>query len=285
MKWVLFYIYLLCLPVCWGVPVPGISLSDKDQKQDQDHGFQISRGMKFWRRVYGYEYGQRNNGHHESNTRILAATSSSRDTDVDVAMTMGQSQHPITLTQPPAYQSYHDSKDYTSSDNSNINNDINSNSNNDYNNNNDLNNHNNNNNNNNNPTTHGSFLTTSNTIPTQIPPSTTKRYLRVLHDTQLPTTFLKNHMHEIVVVGLFLLIPVTLALVEIIERIGLGVDEGIELEEYLQMKRGRGMIRRGRGRGRVFRKKRGKGKGKKKLKFLEMVVDVDIDIEDQALYR
>ncbi|KAE8160812.1 hypothetical protein BDV40DRAFT_301906 [Aspergillus tamarii] len=249
--------------------------------------------MKLWRRVYGdgdgYAYGPRRNGDHESNTRLLAATSSSRDTDVDVAETLEQSQHPITLTQPPAYQSHHDSEGSTSSaDNSESN--VNSHHQTNHN----INNHHyntntNNNNNNNSPTTHGTFLTTPNTFPlsapssqSQLPPSTTKRYLRVLHDTQLPTTFLKNHMHEIVVVGLFLLIPVTLALVEIIERVGLGVDEGVELEDYLQMKRGRGMIRRGRGR-RVFRKKKGKGKGKNKLKFLEM--DVDVDIEDQALYR
>lgn len=84
-------------------------------------------------------------------------------------------------------------------------------------------------------------------------------------------------MHEIVVVGLFLLIPVTLALVEIIERIGLGVDEGVELEDYLELERGRGMIRRGRRR--VFRKKRGKKKKKKPTSILEM------DVEDQVFLR
>ncbi|KAE8315568.1 hypothetical protein BDV41DRAFT_574609 [Aspergillus transmontanensis] len=202
-------------------------------------------------------------GDHHSKTNILSTSRKDTDVDIDITKT---SQHPLTLNQPS------EDPDYTSS-----NPNPNSNSHHNTNNNNiNINNLNNNNpNNNNNPTTHGTFLTSPNTAPIlqSLPPST-KRYLRVLHQTQLPTNFLKNHMHEIVVVGLFLLIPVTLALVEIIERIGLGVDEGIELEDYLELKRGRGMIRRGRGR--VFRKKRGKKKKKKPKSILEMDVEAQV---------
>ncbi|KAB8207321.1 hypothetical protein BDV34DRAFT_223563 [Aspergillus parasiticus] len=254
MKWALFY--LICLPVCWGVPLPGISLSSSDKDQDHDHkdvkGF---RGMKSWNFF---------DGDHHSKTNILSTLRKDTDVDIDITKT---SQHPITLNQPS------EDPDYTSSNpNSNSNSHHNTNNNNINNAN--LNNY--NPNNNNNPTTHGTFLTSPNTAPIlqSLPPST-KRYLRVLHQTQLPTNFLKNHMHEIVVVGFFLLIPVTLALVEIIERIGLGVDEGVELDDYLELKRGRGMIRRGRGR--VFRKKRGK---KKKPKSI-----LEMDVEAQVFLR
>ncbi|EIT72323.1 hypothetical protein F9C07_2286464 [Aspergillus flavus] len=246
MKWALFY--LICLPVCWGVPLPEISLSSSDK--DHDHkDLKKFRGMKSWNFF---------DGDHHSNTDILSPSRKDTDVDIDITKT---GQHPLTLHQPSEDPDYTSNSNPNSHHTNNINN---------------ANLNNNNHNNDNSPTTHGTFLTTPNTPPTQIPPSTTKRYLRVLHDTQLPTNFLKNHMHEIVVVGLFLLIPVTLALVEIIERIGLGVDEGVELEDYLELERGRGMIRRGRRR--VFRKKRGKKK-KKPTSILEM------DVEDQVFLR
>ncbi|KAE8407724.1 hypothetical protein BDV37DRAFT_279513 [Aspergillus pseudonomiae] len=269
MKWALFY--LLCLPLCLGWPVPGISsglsLSDKHQGPDQDRESQ--------EKSFGYS---------QSSAGILSPllSSSSHDTqsDIDITTSQGHYQHqhqrPITLNQPLSSIPHHDSE-YTTSSTSNSD----QNTNNDNDNDNLNNNHNNNINHNNNFNSHGTFLTT-NTTPAsphqlqQLPPSTTNRYLRVLHQTQLPTTFLKNHMHEIVVVGLFLLVPITLALVEIIERIGLGVDEGIDLEEYLERKRGRGMIRRGR---RALRKKR----GKKKSRLIQM--DMEVDLEDQVFSR
>ncbi|OGM47781.1 hypothetical protein ABOM_003268 [Aspergillus bombycis] len=269
MKWALVYLLLLLwLPACLGAPLPGISaawlsLSDKRQGPDRDHE-SLNPWEKSWK---GFGSPGASTG------RLSPSSQDTHGGDGDITKTsqrdyQHQRQRPITLSQPLAYTPHHDSEYTASSSTSNS--------------------HQNNNNHNiniNNSNSHGTFLTNNSTpTPTApphqlqpLPPSTTKRYLRVLHETQLPTTFLKNHMHEIVVAGLFLLVPITLALVEIIERIGLGVDENVELQHYLERRRGRGMIRRGRGK--VLRKKR----GKRKSQLIQM--EVEVDIEDQVFSR
>ncbi|KAF7587761.1 hypothetical protein BBP40_006806, partial [Aspergillus hancockii] len=72
---------------------------------------------------------------------------------------------------------------------------------------------------------HGIFLSTNMDTDTNTDINTTQsktRYLRVLRATQFPGTMLRRYAHEIVVVGLFLLVPVTLAVVEVLERVGSG---------------------------------------------------------------
>ncbi|KAB8070771.1 hypothetical protein BDV29DRAFT_160158 [Aspergillus leporis] len=124
---------------------------------------------------------------------------------------------------------------------------------------------------NNNNNNHGTLLTTEETNQTR---STDAGYLRVLRATQLPTNFLWRYAHEIVVVGLILLVPVTLAVVEVIERVGVGAVR--------ERGRGRGMVRRGR-RGKGGRRKSGKmkkgDKKKSKIVILDIDVDVDVDVE------